>query len=107
MKQPKKQIPNESKQMCLDRIKQEYLNDCEANERTPDLSDMLDYLFSRSIITHHTLIHYFVLTFFFDFLQKCDNVKRLAYWQMENYLPIGWRQMTDIRNNYPKKFKKK
>lgn len=93
--------------MCLDHIEQAYRDECEADQTEPNLSGLLTYCFDRSIITHHTLIHYFVLNFFFKFLEKCDNVKQLAYWEMENYIPLGWRQITEIRRRYPKKFSKK
>ena len=107
MSRPKKQIPSHSRQMCLDHIKTEYRRHCDLNDIEPTDENLLQYLAEREIITHRTFIWYFVIHLFWLFYERNNSVKQLAYWDMENYLPIGWRQMTEIRYKYGNKFKKK
>lgn len=106
MLKPKKQINNESSQMCLDHIYSEYIDYCKRYDIKESQQGLLKYLRDTNILADRTLIRYFCIFLFDKFLNQ-SGVKTLALWEMENYLPIGWRQITEIRKKYSTWFKRK
>ena len=107
MYKPKKQINSESSQMCLDHIYAEYTDYCKRYNIEESQQGLLQYLKETNVLNDRTLIRYFCIFLFDKFLDRADGVKTLALWEMENYLPIGWRQMTEIRKKYSTWFKRK